>query len=388
MDNNIEQILIEIGLFASSFAIQFFLPGFGGLFLSGLVNFGASLGIQINQGNLTQNPMYYVTRLLAIFMPQLKKIALQKMPLLVKVENIIDKTSKIIGKFQNLFMDDFVKAVTDPKNFFNRGNGLSQNLENDVKKIEIQNKVQDTLGKDIVAIEPIYRFAPNTKNPKSWIMSVEFQEIVRFGNKIIGQMTITYCFNNRFRIGERNVPVEAIIHGRTSQGKINRKEEKANKERYRTVSNIIDSTKYRLVRVTFNDCSFYGDFLPFLRSYSWGSYYMSKWMIGNPSDQLSPLIFIGSLRRVYSKVTAVIKQAKEVTNTPEIWLSKNALKLGLKFAGKIKIGTKSKFSLAKVTSLYSKANQIQKNPLALTTNQLKNYAHKIKRKVLKKRKGM
>lgn len=357
-------IAFEVGVIAVSVIASFLLPGLGGLILSGAIQFLGDLGLELFNGGMPNDPVWFITEFLAVFGPYFKEFKATKLQsnLLRTVESGTAKVEKILQKVDDALVDGIEYLKKQSGKAFNSKSGLNRDLENEVRQIEQQETAREKFGMDKVKVkDKIVSFTPNTKNPDSWIAGVGFVEKARFGPRDIrGDLVITYYVNNHKRVGYVLKPIEKIVLGRTSAGErvgsdVNKTG--SNKSRYRKVTVDIDKSAVQVKKVIFKGAKYFSDYLGFCKAGSWGGYYMRRWMIGLPGRKpgVNSLLLFGSIWRVYSKLKALAGDGNDIIHNSQNYFSGK----GKEVLGKTQLGMRYN----KVVGAFSKANNIRQNPL-------------------------
>lgn len=358
MDTNIiKAIAFEVGIIAISALASFIIPGLGGIIVSGLIQFLGDLGIQINDGNTPSDPAWFITEFLMLFGPYFKEMTFAKTQssLVRKLSMGVEKVEDFLTKVDESLMNsiEFLKKKSAYQ--FTSRSGYTPAIEEEVRQVEQQELAREKFGIEKTKItKKLNSFTPNTKNPDSWIAGVAFVEKARFGPRDIrGDLIITYYVNNDKRVGFRKVPITKIVLGRTSGGE--RKD--SNQARYKKVSIDKDMNSVKIRKVVFKGARYYNDYLAFLKSHSWGGYYMRRWMVGVPGRKagINSLILFGSIYRVWSKFRAISGDAKDLTTDTKALIKSKSKEV----FSTTRFGSKYN----KVTGAFSKANSIQNNPM-------------------------
>lgn len=362
--NIIKSIAFEIGIIAISLFASFIIPGLGGLIVSGITQFLGDLGIQLLGTGIPKDPQWWIIEFLAVFGPYFSELKFAKTDssLLRFLEKGAKKVDNVLTKIDDVVMSsvEFLKKKAGHQ--FNKKSGFTQVLENEIRQVEQQELARTKFGLNKTKItKKINSFTPNTKNPDSWIAGVGFREKIRLGPRDIrGDLIITYYINNDKRVGFSLKPIANIILGRTSGGE----RKGSNKSRYK--KNIIskDVSKVGIRKVIFKGARYYNDYLSFLKSYSWGGYYMRRWMIGVPGKKegINALILFGSIQRVFSKIKALQGDLLGSIKNPLEYVKKkstdvfNSTRLGSQYN--------------KVYGTFSKGKSIKSNPFVESKNLL------------------
>lgn len=363
--NIIKAIAFEVGVITVSALASFIIPGLGGLLISGLLQFLGDFGIQISGGELPSDPMWFITEFLAVFGPYFKEMKFAKMEssLLRSISKGVAKTEELLSKVDDALMSSIEYLKRKSSYQFVGRSGLTPALENEVRQVEQQELAREKFGIEKTKItKKLNSFTPNTKNPDSWIAGVGFKETARFGPRDIrGDLIITYYVNNHHRVGFKKIPISKIVLGRTSGGE--RKE--SNQSRYKKIPIKKDMNIVRVRKVVFKGARYYNDYLAFLKSYSWGGYYMRRWMVGVPGRKAgtNALILFGSVFRVWSKFRAISGDVKDLTTDTKALIASKSKEV----FGSTRFGSKYN----KVTGAFSKANSIHNNPLIESSNLFK-----------------
>lgn len=353
-------IAFEVGVIAISAFASFIIPGLGGLLVSGAIQLLGDIGIQLYGGGLPNDPLWFITEFLAVFGPYFQEMKFAKMEgsIMRSAAKGVTKVEEYLTKVDDALMSSIEFLKKKAAYQFTEKSGMSPAIESEVRQVEQQELAREKLGtKDTKITKKLNSFSPNTKNPLSWIAGVGFVEKARFGPRDIrGDLVISYYVNNQHRVGFKNVPIAKIVLGRTSGGE--RKE--SNKARYRQVLVKKDMSKVQIRKVIFKGARYYNDYLAFLKSYSWGGYYMRRWMVGVPGRKsgTNALILFGSIYRVWSKFRAISGDVKDLAfDTKALVKAKSQEVFG---------STRFGSQYNRVTGAFNKANSIHSNPLQET----------------------
>lgn len=380
----IKSIAFEVGIIAISLFASFIIPGLGGLIVSGITQFLGDLGIQLLGAGIPKDPQWWILEFLAVFGPYFSelKFAKTESSLLRFLEKGVKKVDNVLTKIDDVVISSVEYLKKKASYQFNKKSGFTQIIENEIRQVEQQELARSKFGLDKTKItKKINSFSPNTKNPNSWIAGVGFQEKVRLGPRDIrGDLIITYYVNNDKRVGYVLKPISKIVLGRTSGGE----KKESNKKRYKKQIISKDPSKVGIRKVIFKGARYYNDYLAFLKSFSWGGYYMRRWMVGVPGKKegINALILFGSIQRVWSKLQSLQGDFLSTLKNPLDYVKSksqdvfNSTRFGSQYN--------------KVYGIFSKGKSIKENPFIESKNffieKSKNYREKNRQINLKRKK--
>ncbi len=369
----VKTIAFEFSTILVSTIASFLIPGLTGILISGLIQLTGDLGIELYGGGLPSDPTFYLTEFMAVFGPFFAEIKSAKLDsaLLRSISKVTGKIEETLQKVDDALINavEYLKLLPS-KQFANRASGLTQDLEAEVKVVEQQEIAREKFGEKVKITKRIESITPNTKNPDSWIASVGFLEKSRLGPRDIrGDLIISYYVNNEKRVGFRLKKIGSNVLGRTSA---------VNKKNYSKVNIKKDMSIVKIRKVVFSGARYYNDYLAFLKSHSWGGYYMRRWMIGTPGRKpgINGLILFGDIYRVWSKFKSTGADIKDIFADP-----KNlAIAKSNEFFGQTRFG--SKYNQYK--DYFSKANQYKTNPFSSGTDLFKSKGEQFRDKIREK----